>query len=231
VTRGTRDISAVALLAEPTRRGLYDFVRSKGGVVGRDEAARRLGISRGLAAFHLDRLAGAGLLETEYRRISGRTGPGAGRPAKLYRMSERQVSVILPPTRYDLAGEILARSIEVQGRTDASAHAVGRAAADRGREIGRELGPSLGRGSPLRRTERALAELGFEPEAARGGVIRLGTCPFPSLSRQNPDLVCGLNLALLRGLVAGLEADGVLAEPDPDPTRCCVRLRAETVAP
>jgi len=229
VTRRLQDIGAVALLAEPTRRRLYEFVLSKGVAVGRDEAARRLSISRGLAAFHLDRLAGAGLLEIEYRRISGRTGPGAGRPAKLYRTSERQVSVSLPPTRYDLAGEILARSIEVEGPTNLAAQAVRGAAADRGREIGRELGPSVGRGSPLRRAERALADLGFEPEA-QGGVIRLGTCLFPSLSRKSPDLVCGLNLALLGGLVAGLEAAGVVAEPDPEPTRCCVRLRAETVA-
>jgi len=230
VTGKLQDIGGVALLAEPTRRRLYDLVRSKGVAMGRDEAARHLGISRGLAAFHLDRLAGAGLLEIEYRRISGKTGRGAGRPAKLYRVSERQVSVSLPPTRYDLAGEILARSIEEGGRTDRGAQSVRRAAADRGREIGREMGPSVGGRSPLRRAERALAELVFEPEA-RGGVVRLGTCPFPSLSRQSPDLVCSLNLALLGGLVAGLEAAGVVAEPDPEPTRCCVQLRAEAIAP
>ena len=103
------------------------------------------------------------------------------------------------------------------------------AAVARGVEIGRELGPTVGRGSPLRRAGRALAELGFEPRAG-GGMVRLGTCPFPSLSRQSPDLVCGLNLALLEGLVAGLEAAGVVAEPDPEPTPCCVLLRAEAPA-
>ena len=66
-------INAVALLDEPTRRRLYDVVASADAPVGRDQAASAIGISRELAAFHLDRLADAGLLETEFQRLGDAT--------------------------------------------------------------------------------------------------------------------------------------------------------------
>src|SRR5438105_14446775 len=95
----SQDIERVALLDEPARRRLYDFVSGRNAPVGRDEAAAATGMSRGLAAFHLDRLAEAGLLDVEFRRLTGRTGPGAGRPAKLYARAGRRVSVNLPAAK------------------------------------------------------------------------------------------------------------------------------------
>ena len=79
------EISAVASLAEPLRRALYEFVVAAPGPVGRDEAAEAVGVSRQVAAYHLDRLIDDGLLSAEFRRLTGREGPGAGRPAKRYR--------------------------------------------------------------------------------------------------------------------------------------------------
>src|SRR5690348_17436989 len=96
-------IEAVALLEEPKRRQLYDVVAASPSPVGRDEAAAAAGISRELAAFHLDRMAAAGLLATEYRRLGNRRGPGAGRPAKLYRRADREISVSLPARDYERA--------------------------------------------------------------------------------------------------------------------------------
>jgi predicted ArsR family transcriptional regulator len=81
----------VAVLADPVRRSLYSHVAAQPEPVGRDAAAATAGISRSLAAFHLDRLVEAGLLAVTYRRLSGRTGPGAGRPAKLYARAPRDV--------------------------------------------------------------------------------------------------------------------------------------------
>src|ERR671932_1530696 len=99
-------VAAVAALAEPTRRRLYDHVVRQPGPVSRDEAAAALGVPRGTTAFHLDRLVADGLLDVHYERRTGRTGPGAGRPAKLYRRARRTRGAALPERRYDLAGEI-----------------------------------------------------------------------------------------------------------------------------
>jgi predicted ArsR family transcriptional regulator len=223
------DIARIALLSEPSRRRLYDYIRGRGEPVGRDEAARVARISRSLAAFHLDRLAAAGLLETEYRRISGLTGRGAGRPAKLYSLSGRRVTVSLPENRYDVAGTVFVRMIEA-GRGQAVRRGIRAVARDRGLEMGRELSARVGTGKPLRRAERALEELGYRPQR-RKDVVRPRNCPFHDLVREAPQVVCAMNHALLAGLAAGLrtKAPGpegrILAESDPDDGACCVRLR------
>src|SRR6476619_5878053 len=107
----TSGVAAVAALAEPTRRRLYEHVVRQAQAVSRDEAAAATDVPRATAAFHLDRLVDDGLLEVQFERRSGRTGPGAGRPAKLYRRAECTVSVSLPERRYDLAGELLAAAV------------------------------------------------------------------------------------------------------------------------
>ena len=104
-------IAGIAALGEPVRRALYFYVVDRGGAVSRDQAARGTGVSRALAAFHLDKLVAAGLLATEFRRLTGRSGPGAGRPAKLYRRSEEQLAVSLPPRSYALAAELFAEAL------------------------------------------------------------------------------------------------------------------------
>src|SRR5207249_8860935 len=122
-----RQIAAIALLHDPMRRGLYRYVRGRRRDVSRDEAARALGVSRNLAAFHLDKLVAQNLLDTSYRRLTGRRGPGAGRPAKLYRCSDRQLDFTLPPRRYALAGHLLALAITT-ARSAGSERALGRVA-------------------------------------------------------------------------------------------------------
>ena len=103
------DLDRLAALTEPVRRRLYEFVVAQAEPVDRDGAAAGAGVGRPLAAFHLDRLAEAGLLDVTYRRRSGRTGPGAGRPAKFYaRARHGELSVSVPPRHYELAATILA---------------------------------------------------------------------------------------------------------------------------
>ncbi|MGH8978929.1 MAG: transcriptional regulator, partial [Acidimicrobiia bacterium] len=104
-------IAGVASLAEPQRRALYRYVVSRDAPVGKDEAAAAMGVARSVAAFHLDRLVTDGLLTAEFRRLTGRQGPGAGRPAKLYRRVEGDVSVSLPSRRYELAAALLAAAV------------------------------------------------------------------------------------------------------------------------
>ena len=218
-------ISAVAALNEPVRRALYTYILEKSEAVGREEAAQAVGITRELAAFHLDKLLEEGLLDVEYRRLSGRTGPGAGRPAKLYRPSGRQVQINLPERRYDLAADLLAQAIDAPGGDPG--RAVRKVARRYGKALGVEARWRLGRrpsASKLLETAcEVLREQGFEPIRSEGE-IRLRNCPFDSLAADHRDLVCGMNLALAEGLLSGLETEGVGARLDPQPGACCVAL-------
>src|SRR5215203_4652692 len=158
----TAAVTAVAALAEPTRRRLYDHVARQSSSVSRDDAAEALELPRATVAFHLDRLVADGLLDVHYERRTGRSGPGAGRPAKLYRRSEASVAVSLPERRYDLAGELLASAVaDSEQSGERPGAALERAARRRGRTLGetaRAAGED-GRGTVL----RVLEEQGFEP--------------------------------------------------------------------
>lgn len=213
-------ISAVALLNEPVRRALYTYIVQKSEAVGREEAAQAVGIARELAAFHLEKLLQEGLLEVEYRRLSGRSGPGAGRPAKLYRPSTRQVQVTLPERRYDLAADLLAQAIEAPGRDPA--RAVDKVAHQFGETLGAQARSRLGRRPGVSRLLETACEVleeeGFEP-IKTDGEIRLRNCPFDTLAKDHTELVCGMNLALAEGLLGGLEVEGVEVRLDPQPGR------------
>jgi predicted ArsR family transcriptional regulator len=221
------EIGAVALLDEPVRRALYEeVVEAAPRAISRDEAAARTRVSRALAAFHLDRLTEAGLLVAEYRRLSGRTGPGAGRPAKLYRRAHDDVVVSLPGRRYDVAARLFAETLEQvvpQVPPDvlrASARRAGEAAGIAAR---RRAGPRAGRKRRRRALLDTLRERGYEPRESETGEIRFGNCPFHALVEEHRPLVCGMNLALAEGLLEEL-GDGVQARLDPQPGLCCVAI-------
>lgn len=224
-----RQIAGLAALDDPVRRRLYFFVASRPGEVSREEAARAVGVSRPLAGFHLDRLAEQGLLETSFRRLSGKSGPGAGRPAKLYRRSGRELAVSLPERRYELAARILASAVEaaragrVRARLGTVAHRVGELI---GRDARARAGGRAGRTRRLESAMAALADQGYEP-VRTGGEIRLRNCPFHALATEHLELVCGMNLDLIRGVVDGLEVPGVRVVLDPQPEMCCVALRRD----
>jgi predicted ArsR family transcriptional regulator len=209
-------IDAVAALAEPTRRRLYEYVARSAQPISRDEAAAALGIPRATVAFHLDRLAGDGLLEVTRQRRTGRSGPGAGRPAKLYRRAGATVSVSLPERRYDLAGELLAAAVEEAERTGERPGAV---LARRARARGEELGRQAPGGAAL----AVLESCGFEPREDDGAVV-LANCPFHVLATGHTELVCGMNLRFLEGVLAGAAEDRLEARLAPAEGLCCVRL-------
>jgi predicted ArsR family transcriptional regulator len=216
------DISAVALLDEPVRRAVYEWVVAQARPVGRAETARALRITRALATFHLDRLAAAGLLAADYRRLNERTGPGAGRPARVYWRTETDVAVSLPPRRYDLAADTLARALEAD--PDAAARAARAAGHDAGRAIGAEVRRGSRTRDPARLLGRALAAQGYEPAPPDGsGTIRLRNCPFHALVEEHRPLVCGMNLAMAEGLSEAI-GEELPYRPvlDPQPGMCCV---------
>ena len=221
----TAQVAAVAALAEPTRRRLYEHVVRQPRPVGRDDVAEALGVPRATTAFHLDRLVADGLLDVHFERRTGRTGPGAGRPAKLYRRSDTAVEVSLPERRYDLAGELLASALDEADRSGERPRA---ALKRRAREKGRKLGEAArsagsdGRDAVL----RALEEHGFEPRVDGRDVV-LANCPFHALAREHTELVCGMNLQLLDGVLEGVPASGLTARLRPAPGSCCVRLEPD----
>jgi predicted ArsR family transcriptional regulator len=180
--------------------------------VGRDEAAAAAGVGRALAVYHLDKLIESGLLTASYQRPTGRSGPGAGRPAKLYSRSDREFAVTVPPRHYELAARLLVHVVEADpsGRSQA---ALIDAARQLGFELGREARQDLG---------SVLSEHGYEPYRGDDGVIRLCNCPFHHLVERHRDVICGMNLGLIEGLVSGLEVHGLLPALDPRPGHCCV---------
>ena len=220
----------MASLAEPTRRALYDYVRASAAAVSRDEAAAGVGVPRHAAKFHLDKLVSDGLLEAEYQRRTGRQGPGAGRPAKLYRPAPRDIAVALPARRYDLAGLLMARAItEAAGNSPLVTQALRDAAQDRGRllaqEARRRAQPPDSPAALLAAVRAILDEEGYATRAAPAG-LTLVNCPFRALSVDYPEVVCGMNLAIMDGLLRQLGRLQLAARPDPAQGRCCVRLDA-----
>ncbi|MGH3797593.1 MAG: helix-turn-helix transcriptional regulator [Pseudonocardiaceae bacterium] len=217
-------ISAVAALDEPTRRRLYGYVVRRPEPVSRDEAAAALDLPRTTAAFHLDRLVDEELLDVVYQRLTGRTGPGAGRPSKLYRRSDQQVAVSLPRRRYDLAGRLLSNALDQAERSGDSPRAV---LDQRAYEMGRALGETAcGAAGDQDTRDTALQVLeahGFEPRV-EGEAVTLANCPFHVLAQEQSELVCGMNLRLLDGLLAGVACTGLTAHLHPTPAHCCVRL-------
>jgi predicted ArsR family transcriptional regulator len=210
------DLAALSTLDDPTRRKLYDFVASSAAAVGRDEAAAAVGITRSLAAYHLDKLAGHELLEVSYGRPDGRSGPGAGRPAKLYRRAEREFVLHAPSRDYGLLAEIVLSVAESSGSSDLRAD-LERAA----REIGWELGRASRPSSPY----EALRARGYEPFDADAGVVRFRNCPFHTAATAHRELVCRLNLALVGGILTGLGASTLGALLEPGEAACCVAVR------
>ena len=211
------DVGALSALGDPTRRRAYDHVAAEGRPVGREEVAAALGIGRTLAAYHLDRLAADGLLSVSYERRSGRSGPGAGRPAKMYDRSERELVVSVPPRDYGLAARLLAHAAahDEHGETRRAL----RAAAD---SLGREIAAEAPEPPVL---EPLLRARGYEPFEDEDGVMRLRNCPFHAVAQTHPEVVCDMNLRLLEGLLAGLDAPGCEATLEPGPGRCCVAIR------
>ncbi len=219
-----RQLEKLAVLDEPLRRRLYLHVVSAGGEVGREAAARAVDVSVTLAAFHLDRLVEAGLLEASFRRLSGRAGPGAGRPAKLYRRAATQLDVSVPQRRYELAAQLLTRAL-AENKTDAAMDSLRGAARERGAQLAGDPAMRAEAGAPLQRAAHALAVCGFEPAETPEHEIVLRNCPFDSLRADCKEAICGMNLALIEGLLAGLSLDEVEARLAPQPGLCCVALR------
>jgi predicted ArsR family transcriptional regulator len=222
-------LSRVASLGEPVRRKLYRYVAAQSEPVNREQAASVVKVAHHVAKFHLDRLEQDGLLEAEYRRPSGRTGPGAGRPAKYYRRSSQDVEITLPERHYDLAGRLMAEAITSSAALGIPvAEALGTAARAAGHQLGSQLADPVadgpGRSGVLESVCEVLEDNGYQPNAGPD-CITLANCPFSALAQEYTELVCGMNLDLVTGLLDAAGNAGLQAHLEPAPGRCCVAIR------
>lgn len=218
--------AAIGALADETRRALYDYVAGQPGEVSRDQAAAALGLPKHTVSFHLDRLATEGLLDVDFRRLSGRSGPGAGRPSKLYRRATREFAVSLPPRRYDLIGDILAAAVARTGQGEELDRALATCAHAEGVVVAEASGGAREDPPLLDDLADVLAGQGYEPTLAPATVL-LANCPFDALAQKHTQVVCGLNQSFVQGVADGLGCVGVTAHLEPDPDRCCVTVRAD----
>ena len=215
-------VAGVGALVEPARRALYLYVAAQPDAVSREQAATAVDLPLHSVKFHLDRLVDEGLLEVTFRRLSGRTGPGAGRPSKLYLRSSRQLSVSLPERRSDLAGQVLAAAID---RSAGEGVPITDAVRDAARSEGRRIATDAagGTGGDLERAAAVLAGHGYEPRISDGEIC-LANCPFDRLAAEHTELVCGMNLALIGSVLEGLGIREATAELAPQAGFCCVRV-------
>lgn len=218
-------ITKLGALADPMRRALYRFVAEQPGAVSRDQAAEGVEVPRHTAKFHLDRLVEEGLLVTEFRRLTGRSGPGAGRPAKLYRRSRKEVTVSVPSRRYDLAGQVLADAVEraLDGTPMEQALL---AAADNAARIVVDAAPGAG-------ARDLLESYGYEPREDEGGGpgLRLSNCPYDRLAADHRGLVCPMNHEFVAAVLRHAGSADLSTEAVEPGAGCCVRIIASDPAP
>lgn len=223
-----RRVTRIATLAEPVRRALYLYVVGQPAPVGREQAATAVGVAHHVAKFNLDKLEEEGLLEVEFSRPPGRGGPGAGRPAKLYRRTSREIEVSLPERRYDLAGQVMATAITTSEQTTTPiSEALATTAKEAGHALGLQVRAKAGarpsRAKHLKAVSEVLTEHGYEPQVA-GKTMTLANCPFHSLAQRHTELVCGMNLDLMNGMLEGLSPRALCARLTPTPGKCCVTI-------
>jgi predicted ArsR family transcriptional regulator len=213
------------VLREPRRQAIYSHVHASRWPVTREDVAEALGISRSLAAFHLERLLEVGLIEDV---VSRRALPRGGRPPKQYRaVADIEVSVSVPPRRYQLAGEILVRAIaqaDNRGRVETAALEL---ASDAGEKLTATSDGGATRdrkGTSVEQVTEALCDIGYEPVVENGEII-LANCPFHALAVAERDLTCQMNRAFVEGVIRGVGGGAFAAELSPQEGRCCVVLK------
>lgn len=205
----------VAALGDATRRRVFFTVREAGVLMGKDDVAGAVGITRRLAGFHLDKLVEQGFLRAEFKRRSGRTGPGAGRPAKLYALAEAEEDSRLHVTHYDLLAELLLKAM-----SDRSGEDPQQVLERVGYEFGRELGEAerqAGRSPSYATTTDAvtgvvgvLTRFGFGAKPSEEGGFTARMCPFEEMAKVDPQRVCGLDRAIWRGVLSAFNPDATL---------------------
>lgn len=220
-----RAAAGIGALADPVRHQLYRYVCSQPAPVSREQAAESVGVPHHQAKFHLDRLTAEGLLDSEYARLTGRSGPGAGRPAKLYRRAGHDIAISLPQREYELAGRLMAAAIaRSAGTGEPVVDVLNQLAREYGQAIGATVGTPADATAALELALGVLRRYGYEPRGT-DGEIELANCPFHALAQEQTELACNMNHALITGVADALAPHGPATRLQPGPARCCVVLK------
>ena len=192
-----------ATLGDTTRRGIYISVREAAEPVTASQIADAFDIHTNVARHHLDRLVADGYLQVTHRRRSGKGGPGAGRPAKHYEATTKEVQVQFPARRYDLLAELLVRVVHRLAPEDAAtiAEEIGR---EYGAELANEIGlpEDAGFGTAVQAVARAMMGVGFDTEAqADDRILVTRFCPFGETASNYPEIVCRIDQGIVKGLL------------------------------
>lgn len=231
-TATVSSLTAVAALSDESRRRMYEFIRRARHLVSRDEAAASIGISRKLAAFHLDKLVEVGLLRATCAPVG--ESRKVGRRPKVYEPTDATVRISIPDRQHDVLAEILLDAVLGQAGDESAQHAALRVAGQRGADLGaaereRVRPGRLSAERALTLTEDVLTRYGFEPNREAPTRVWLRNCPFHPLVARAPELICGINHAFLTGFLTGLQATTVQAVLAPQARHCCVQLCASSV--
>jgi len=187
-------------LGDPTRRAIYIAVRESADPMTTSKVAGLFGIHPNVARHHLDRLAEDGYLRVSHERKAG--GPGAGRPAKTFESTNKEVSVHFAPRRFEMLTEMLFQVLEEVSPPDVSAVAerVGRSY---GKQLAAEIGAphDPGYDEAVQAVASAMTGLGFSVDPdVEGQRLLTSHCPFGETATSHPEVICSLD----RGIVAGL---------------------------
>ncbi|HEY5578664.1 MAG TPA: helix-turn-helix domain-containing protein [Acidimicrobiia bacterium] len=187
-------------LGDATRRGIYLMVRASQEPVTVSDVAESFGIHPNVARHHLDRLASDGYVKVS-SPATARRPTGAGRPAKAYRATSKEIDLHFPAQRYDLLSELLVMVVEKVAPENL---------ADVAREVGRDYGRALasrldthdqkGFEAAVKAVAGAMRGVGFEM-AAHGERLVTNHCPFGTTATDHPDLICSLDQGMVTGMM------------------------------
>jgi predicted ArsR family transcriptional regulator len=217
LTHGTAPLDRLAAVGDPQLRRILLYARSRRAAFTVAEAADALDVHRNVARIRLDRLVEAGFLAVRLERPGGRRGPGAGRPAKVYRVAQELESVEFPDRRLAELVLLLVKKVPARSRCKVLREA--------GEDFGRELGactrlkPARDLGTGLERVCDALGSLGFQVSVVSLETDRAElaspTCPLRPLVVKCPHadgIDHGMWAGLVEAGVRGLAADRIHCE-------------------
>lgn len=193
-----------AALGDPTRRAIYIAVRESAEPLTTSQVAALFEIHPNVARHHLDRLADEGYLKVSHRKPTGTEK--AGRPAKSYEGTDKEVTVHFAPRRFEMLAEMLFQVIEELDADNVSdiAEQVGRSYGEQlASEIGAQDEP--GYDDAVQAVATAMTGLGFsmDPDVA-GQRLLTSHCPFGETATNHPEVICSLDRGIVTGLFGAL---------------------------
>jgi len=210
-------------LGDPTRRAIYIAVRESREPLTTSQVAELFDLHPNVARHHLDRLAADGYLKVSQKKRSG--GSGAGRPAKCYEATTKEVSVHFAPRRLDLLVDLLFEVLQELGADN-----IAEIAEKVGRQYGEKLATEIGApddpgyDEAIQAIASAMTGLGFSMDPdVEGQRLLTSHCPFGEAAADHPEVICSLDRGIVTGLFGALSFPcNPVVIPHRDPDEACV---------